>query len=630
VVKAFFRSPGGVLALVVLAFLLGVALLGPHFGGPRANELDFAALNQNPSGDHLFGTDQLGRDIFSRLLVATRLSLSLAMSAAGIGAAIGIPIGAGAAALPPRLRTVALRMIDALLAFPNILVAIFVGAIIGPGAKGALIGVALAVSISFARVSSALSLAISGREFIAAARVAGIRRFRMIFRYILPNIGETLVITATVSISSSIVAVSTLSFLGLGVQTPQFDWGRMLTEGVQSLYLTPLAALAPATAIAVTSLAFGFTGEALARAMNPVLWTGGGKKKAAVVPAGELVASYEPARRRRAAAQAAGDDVVLVVEDLTVEFPGPAGFHPVVDGVSFRLRKAEKLGIVGESGSGKTTTALAIAQLIPHPGRVVGKISLRGQDLSTVSGAKLNDLLGTDLAIVYQDPLSSLNPALKLGTQLTEATQVHRGTPRARAKAMAADRLRDVEIPTPEAQLTKHPHELSGGMRQRAMIAMGLMTDPVLLIADEPTTALDVTVQSQIMDVLHRISADHEAAVILVSHNLGLISQNCDRVLVMYAGRVVEELPAADLHTRARHPYTRALLAAVPDMIRPRDQQLAYIPGQAPDPGNLPPGCPFHARCGLATERCRSERPPLELQADGSSVACWVTAEVLV
>ncbi|MEA3075530.1 MAG: peptide/nickel transport system ATP-binding protein, partial [Actinomycetota bacterium] len=428
-VKAFFRSPGGVLALVVLAFLLGVALLGPHFGGPRANELDFAALNRNPSHDHLFGTDQLGRDILSRLLVATRLSLSLAISAAGIGAAIGIPIGAGAAALPPRLRTVGLRIIDALLAFPNILVAIFIGAIIGPGAKGALIGVALAVSISFARVSSALSLAISGREFIAAARVAGIRRFRMIFRYILPNIGETLVITATVSISSSIVAVSTLSFLGLGVQTPQFDWGRMLTEGVQSLYLTPLAALAPATAIAVTSLAFGFTGEALARAMNPVLWTGGGKKtkktKAVVVAAAGAALEARP---RRSASPPAGDDVVLVVEGLTVEFPGPAGFHPVVDGVSFRLRKAEKLGIVGESGSGKTTTALAIAQLIPHPGRVQGTISLRGQDLSTVSGAKLDDLLGTDLAIVYQDPLSSLNPALKLGTQLTEATQVHRKT----------------------------------------------------------------------------------------------------------------------------------------------------------------------------------------------------------
>lgn len=625
--RAFLRAPSGLLGLGVMALVMIAAMLAPLLLGAQARVFDVMQAGQNPSAAHLLGTDQLGRDILIRVMVATRLSIGLALAAALLGALVGIPAGAGAAILTPRLRSVALRAIDALLAFPGILIAIFIGAIVGPGAFGATLGVGIAISFAFARVASALSMSVGGREYIAAARVLGIRGPRLLLRYVLPNIAETLAITTTVSISSSIVQVSSLSFLGLGVQAPDFDWGRMLTEGVQAFYLTPAAVLAPAAAIAITAIAFGFAGEAVAQATNPVLWAGagGGGEKSAdghqPNMAVQLVADEQ--------AVAAGGEAVLEVTDLRVTFSGRGGSIAVVDGVSFALKKGQMVGIVGESGSGKTMTAMAIAQLVPYPGLVRGTVKLQGKDLQRIPLSELAKFLGTKLAVVFQDPMSSLNPALRIGTQLTEGAEIHRHLSHAEATELAVTRIREVNIPTPERLLQRHPHELSGGMRQRVMIAMGLMNEPALLIADEPTTALDVTIQAQIMDLLWRINTEYGTAIILISHNLGLVSQNCHKVLVMYGGRVVEELTTQQLLTKPLHPYTAALLATVPDMSRPPDASLESIPGQAPDLAALPPGCPYHPRCPLAQDRCRMERPPLLLRPDGHRVACWVANQDL-
>jgi oligopeptide/dipeptide ABC transporter ATP-binding protein len=272
-------------------------------------------------------------------------------------------------------------------------------------------------------------------------------------------------------------------------------------------------------------------------------------------------------------------------------------------------------------------TAMAIAQLVPFPGTVQGTISLAGEDLGRLSMDKRERLLAQHLAVIYQDPLSSLNPALSVGTQLTEPAEVHRCMGTQQARELAVTRLREVNIPSPALQLERHPHELSGGMRQRVVIAMGLMNEPSLLIADEPTTSLDVTEQAQIMDVLAQVNGKHRTATILISHNMGLISQNCDRVLVMYAGRIVEDLSARQLESDARHPYTRALLRSVPDMTRPRDDDLEFIPGQAPDPADVPAGCPYHPRCPLAVDQCRVEEPVLRQLADARRVACWMVDE---
>jgi oligopeptide/dipeptide ABC transporter ATP-binding protein len=294
-----------------------------------------------------------------------------------------------------------------------------------------------------------------------------------------------------------------------------------------------------------------------------------------------------------------------------------------VKGVSFSVRTSEVVGIVGESGSGKTMTSLALAQLTPYPGTVSGSIKLRGQEIGDLPAGQRTRLLGTNIAVVFQDPMSSLNPALRIGTQLTEGPRVHRGLGRNTARDTALKRLGEVHMPSPAHQLRRYPHEFSGGMRQRTMIAMGLMNEPTLLIADEPTTALDVTIQAQIMDLLQEVNREHHTAVILISHNLALVAQNCDRVLVMYAGRIVEEIPAGQLSS-AKHPYTRALLRSVPDIKHPRSAPLVRISGEPPEPVDVPSGCAFHPRCPFAVERCRTELPTLESRPDGTRVACHV------
>jgi oligopeptide/dipeptide ABC transporter ATP-binding protein len=616
-IRAFFRSVSGGAGTVGVLFLLFVAIFAPSIWGTKARHIDVTKGDQGPSGNHWLGTDRLGHDIFDQLLVATRLTLEMALGATGVAILVGIPLGAGAALLPERIRMIALRALDTLIAFPGLLIAIAFAAVLDPGKSSAVLGVGIGLSFSFARVASSLTLAIRDREFISAARVVGVGRTRMMIRHVLPNIADSLAIATTVSIAAAIVTMAGLSFLGLGVQLPSVDWGRMLTTGVQSFYLTPFAALGPGIAIAIAALAFGFLGEGLARAANPVLWAGSGDGRKAPLRGACTDTIDDPYET------VAGS--VLDVRDLEVSFPaGKTQRQPVVRGVSLDLAPGEMLGIVGESGSGKSLTALAIAQLVAHPGVVDGRIAVNGQELKRLPLREVDRLLGTSLAVVFQDPMSSLNPAMKIRSQLIEGARRHRGLSRADAVLAARRRLGEVNLPTPERQLERYPHELSGGQRQRVLIAMGLMNEPSVLVADEPTTALDVTVQAQIMDLLADINEKHNTAVVLISHNLGLISQNCDRVLVMYAGRVVEEIAADRLTTAAKHPYTQALLGAVPDMSHPREQPLASIPGQMPDARSVPPGCAFHPRCPLAVDRCRTERPPLKLNAVQHRVACWV------
>jgi peptide/nickel transport system permease protein len=297
-----------------------------------------------------------------------------------------------------------------------------------------------------------------------------------------------------------------------------------------------------------------------------------------------------------------------------------------VKGLTFSVGKGEMLGIVGESGSGKTMTAMAIAQLTPYPGRVEGTLELHGQSLSGLSRSKLAKLMGTEVAVVFQNPMAALNPALTIGRQLVESARRHRGLSRKEAAALAERRLTEVHIPSARRQMRRYPHEFSGGMRQRALIAMGLMNEPSLLIADEPTTALDVTIQAQIMDLLREVNETHGTAVILISHNLALVSHNCDRVLVMYAGRIVEDVDVEQLRTNPQHPYTRALVASVPELGHERGKVLEYIPGEQADIANPPPGCPYHPRCPLAVARCRTERPHLLTRTGEGAhrVACHV------
>jgi oligopeptide/dipeptide ABC transporter ATP-binding protein len=326
----------------------------------------------------------------------------------------------------------------------------------------------------------------------------------------------------------------------------------------------------------------------------------------------------------------AADDVVLDVQNLRVTVPSPNGAIRPVRGVSFTIGRAEAVGIVGESGSGKSLTALAIAQLIEEPVQVdADRLQLVGTDLLDGDRADRQKLLGTSLAMVFQDPMTSFNPTMRIGKQLAEVSVRHGGLSKKQAMQRAVQRLGAVQLTDPALRAKQYPHEFSGGMRQRAMIGMGLMVHPSLIIADEPTTALDVTVQKQVLELLAQIREENGVAIILISHDVAVVRDVCDRVLVMYAGRIVEDLPAAVLATEAQHPYTRLLVAAVPDMSIDIRTPLAVIPGRPVDPAHVPIGCPFAPRCPLADARCHVEDPPLVTDEKGRRVACWHAGEPL-
>jgi oligopeptide/dipeptide ABC transporter ATP-binding protein len=320
---------------------------------------------------------------------------------------------------------------------------------------------------------------------------------------------------------------------------------------------------------------------------------------------------------------------VLDVRDLRIAFPTRTGepSRPV-DGVSFTLRRGETLALVGESGCGKTLTSLALLRLVPEPGRIEpgSRLDFEGRDIMGLDARELRSIRGKHIAMVFQDPMSSLNPVFTAGAQIIETIQAHEpeGTKAARARALAL--LREVGISDPELRINQYPHEMSGGMRQRVMIAMALATEPEVLIADEPTTALDVTVQAQILEILDRLRETRGLAILLITHDLGIVANRADRIAVMYAGRIVEEAPTDTLFDAPSHPYTQGLLESVPRLTGPR-RSLRPIPGTVPDPARWPAGCRFHPRCPNVMARCREEVPSRLPLADGHHMACWLAEE---
>ncbi len=323
---------------------------------------------------------------------------------------------------------------------------------------------------------------------------------------------------------------------------------------------------------------------------------------------------------------------LLEVESLSIAFGPRSARVRVVDEVSFSLARGETLGIVGESGSGKSVTCLSILGLL-EGAEVSGSIRFEGEDLLSLSPAALRNLRGARIGMVFQDPLSSLNPFHRVGRQIAEAVQIHQQVGRGAARRRAVELLGHVGIPRPDRQFEAYPHEFSGGMRQRVMIAMALANDPALLIGDEPTTALDVSVQAQILELIERLKGELGIAVILVTHNLGIVAEVADRVLVMYAGRVVESAGTEDVFAGPEHPYTWGLLASIPELagddVEARGARLASIPGLPPDPRSFPPGCRFHPRCAFAFERCQAEQPVLAPVGPDHVAACHLPSGVL-
>lgn len=609
-------QPMAVITALMLAVIVFFAVFAPIWWGEEAVLANPDAIALPPSDSHPLGTDNLGRDILVRTLVATRLSLLMALAATALGAVAGLLVGALPAVMGPRAQRAFSNIIATWLAFPVLLVAMLTVILLGPGSATAVLALALTMTPSFARLAQTLSARVAGSEYLAAARMLGVSRGRQFTHYILPNIAEPVIVNVTTSIGGGLLALSSLSFLGIGVQPPEFDWGRMLSEGFAQVYVSPVAAIGPGVAVVFSGLAFSMLGESLAAHMRHR----SGRTVRSPRRLGAAPRTLVPA------APAPAEQPLLDVQGLCISFPGEDGWIRTVQDVSFRVGRGELVGVVGESGSGKSVTMMSIAQL-PPAGAVVTaeRITFEGDELAGLSPERAGRVLGTRIGVVFQDSLTALNPALRVGTQLGEVPRVHGGASRAEARAAAVAALDAVHIPDAEHRAGQFPHEFSGGMRQRALIAMSQIGAPALVIADEPTTALDVTVQRRVLQLLRRQCEDNGSAALVVSHDIAVLGELCRRILVMYAGRIVEDVDATLLASpeKLAHPYTRALAASLPDLDTDRTKPLATIAGEPPDLSRPIVGCAFAARCLFATERCRTEAPVLREHPHGGRVACW-------
>ncbi|MGV2901553.1 dipeptide/oligopeptide/nickel ABC transporter permease/ATP-binding protein [Microbacterium sp. AGC62] len=617
------QSPMALISLTFIAIFALLAVFAPMLWGTQAETPSPADLLQPPSAEHPLGTDALGRDLLLRTLVATRLSLVMALTATALGAVAGLILGALPVVAGPRVQRMFGSVINTWLAFPVLLVAMLTVILLGTGSTTAVIALALTMTPSFARLAQTLSSRVGGSEYLAAARLLGVSKTRQFTRYILPNIAEPVIVNVTISIGGGLLALSSLSFLGVGVQPPEYDWGRLLSEGFEQVYSQPSAIVGPGVMVVLAGIMFGMFGEALASHMR-------GRGRTRTLSVRELgdpdrVSSTTAVEERR-------DDVepLLDVAGLSVSFPGEHGWVRPVQDVSFRIAPGEIVGVVGESGSGKSVTMMAIAQLAPAGAAVSAqRLTFAGEELSGLSSERAAKKLGTRVGVVFQDSLTALNPALRVGTQLAEVPRVHQKATRREADAAAVDALAAVSITDPARRAKQFPHEFSGGMRQRALIAMSQIGKPRLIIADEPTTALDVTVQQRVLALLRRECEETGAAAIVVSHDIAVLAELCQRILVMYGGRIVEDVDVRHLAEpeRLAHPYTRALAESLPDLDTDRTAPLATIPGEPPDLAQPVVGCAFAPRCAFATELCRTETPQLVAHGSGR-VACWHPQDV--
>jgi len=599
--------------LILLAVIVLLALLTPILPLPDPDITDPAQRLLRPGAPgHLLGTDHLGRDLLSRLLWGTRVSIVVGLSATVIAAVVGSLIGLTAGYAGGRTDSILMRGIDLVMAFPYILLALGIVAVLGPGLLNALYAIAVVNIPFFARNIRGMTLGLSRREFVDAARLSGASHPVILFGDVLPNVLPTIVVTMSTTVGWMILETAGLSFLGLGAQPPQADLGSMLGEGRKLLFTAPHVSVIPGLMIFVLVMSINLVGDGIRDVLDPRL------KSGALAAPGAATAV-----KRDAVPEGNGDDAVLSVQGLKTQFQTGSRVYKAVGGVDLDLAPGERVGLVGESGSGKSVTALSLLRLVPTPPGTItaGRVLVHGKDQLSASEDQLRTLRGGQVAYVFQDPLTTLHPLFTVGKQIVEALQAHRPLSGREAEARAIELLERVQIPSAKARFDAYPHELSGGMRQRVCIAMALANDPELIIADEPTTALDVTVQAQVLKLMRGLSEAQGSAVLFITHDFGVVSELCDRVAVMYAGRIVEIGPTQDVLDAPAHPYTRKLIDCVPVLGEP-DRRLDAIEGLPPPVDRLPPGCAFADRCPIVEATCREGDIPLEALGEDRAVRC--------
>ena len=545
--------------LFILGFVVLLAVLAPVLPLPNPDITDQPNRLLPPlSGGHLLGTDHLGRDILARLIWGTQVSLIVGVSATAIAALVGSIIGLVAGYARGATDTLLMRFVDMLMAFPYILLAIAIVAALGPGLLNALYAIAIVNIPFFARNIRGVTVSIRNREFVDAARLSGKGDVAILFTEVLPNVLPVIVITMSTTVGWMILETAGLSFLGLGAQPPTSDLGSMLGQARAQIFTAPHASIIPGVMIFILVMSINLLGDGIRDVLDPRLRSGSLARPMAVTRI----------RRENPPPAVREDAPALLVEHLSAGFDDSGRVTPAISGISFSLNRGECLGLIGESGSGKSVTALSLMGLVASPPGVItgGAVYVDGRDVLAMDENEIIALRGVRVSYVFQDPLTTLHPLYRVGEQVAEAILAHRSIGRREAAERAVELMEQVGIRDARARSRAFPHELSGGQRQRIGIAMALANDPDIIVADEPTTALDVTVQKRILDLLQGLRRDRGLALLLITHDFGVVADVCDRVAVMKNGVIVEQGATADVLRNPQHEYTRRLIACVPEL----------------------------------------------------------------
>jgi peptide/nickel transport system permease protein len=596
----------GTIGIIVL-----LALLAPLLPMASPIRMDVVHRFAGPSAAHPLGRDELGRDELSRLVWGARSSLTVALGASLLAGVFGTMLGVLGGFFRGVIELCTVRTMDIVLCFPPLLLALLIVTVLGPGI-GTLIPVLAVLFLpGFTRVAYGGVLAVRAQDYVEAVRALGARPFRIMLRTVLPNVGGPLLVQFSLTVAAGILLESGLSFLGLGVVPPTPSWGLMIGSARATMVQDPGLLVWPCLALTVTVLAMNGLCDWLGERADPhlvVRWRRAGAL-------GTLLPALAPP-----------EETTLALSGLTIAIETETGVISPVRDVSLSVRAGETLALVGESGSGKSLTGLALLGLLPEAARVAaGAAWLEGRELFSMAGAARRALMGSRIAMIFQDPASSLNPVHRIGAQIVEAIRAHQKLSARAARARAISLLRKVGIADPERRFHAFPHELSGGMRQRVMIAIAIANGPRLVVADEPTTALDVTIQAQVLDLLRELQRESGLGLIFITHSLPVVAEIAERVAVMYAGEIVEEGPVGEVFAHPRHPYTAALLEAAPSEDGPPPLP---IPGMVPRPDALPPGCAFAPRCARSLAACAEEHPALAGIAPGRLSRCIRAAEI--
>jgi len=618
--NTFKKNRMALVGLVLLIAILVLAIFAPTLApyDPKSYlGIDSSHIYNAPSAEHWFGTDDAGKDVLSSFMYGSRVSLIVGFFAAFISIVIGGTFGIVSGFYGGRVENLLMRLTDLMLVIPDLPLIVVIVALTKPSVLNIIFVIGLLGWTGTARIVRSQTLAVKSRKFVLRARAIGAGNRHIILHHILPLVMPILVVNAILVISLAILNESTLSFLGLGDPTA-ISWGQMLNfafgRGAMSAGAW-WALVVPGFGIVWVVLSLTLLGHGLEQILNPRL------ESHHLMPGRPSVKNE--ADGSSVVTIGGKAPVVLDVQNLSIHYVNDDGKSPAraVENVSFQLHEGELMGLVGESGCGKTTLIMALTKLLPSAGQIVdGRVMFNNTDLTEASEAELSDIRWNGISIIFQGAMNALNPVRTVGDQIAEAIKKHLPIDSEKQLQERVVELLDL-VGIAEDHKDHYPHQYSGGMRQRAMIAMALSCAPQVVIADEPTTALDVMIQAQILELLDNLRKKLGLAIIFVTHDLGVVAEMCDSVHVMYGGVTAEYADVDTIYNEPRHPYTQELLKAFPDLSKP-ERKLTSIPGYPPKLDALPEGCRFAPRCPVAIERCSTEEPALYQLTGGHVASC--------